>query len=299
MNYKQLERKANLGDYAAIQMLRERQKNLETLPIRDAMGYSLTWCPSSIPENLLTDINHMYRNITITNIDTDILIEEESFHSCRIEGADTTIDELFDIFRAKRTETKGEKMILNTYHAVKYLNITQKRDVDTLVKLWKIVTKDVCDNPNLSGEKFRNGVVVVGTHQAPDVELLDYCMNQFFQFYHQANITSPYIKAAILHFYFVYMHPFCDGNGRIARLLTTDFLIQSGLENFRAITLSKTINETASFYYQALEDSENSFHDVTPFIQYILKSVYDNLYEVLKNQNKYVTKYTNWKELMP
>ena len=143
MNYKQLERKANLGDYAAIQMLRERQKNLETLPIRDAMGYSLTWCPSSIPENLLTDINHMYRNITITNIDTDILIEEESFHSCRIEGADTTIDELFDIFRAKRTETKGEKMILNTYHAVKYLNITQKRDVDTLVKLWKIVTKDV------------------------------------------------------------------------------------------------------------------------------------------------------------
>ena len=85
----------------------------------------------------------MYQNISITNIDTDILIEEESFHSCRIEGADTTIDELFDIFRAKRTETKGEKMILNTYRAVKYLNITRKRDVNTLVKLWKIVTKDV------------------------------------------------------------------------------------------------------------------------------------------------------------
>ena len=71
----------------ALQTLKERQNNLENLPIRDAMGYPLTWCPSSIPENLLTDIDCMYQNISITNIDTDIL---------------------FDIFRAKRTETKGE-----------------------------------------------------------------------------------------------------------------------------------------------------------------------------------------------
>ena len=154
MNYKELERKANLGDYTALQTLKERQNNLENLPIRDAMGYPLTWCPSSIPENLLTDIDCMYQNISITNIDTDILIEEESFHSCRIEGADTTIDELFDIFRAKRTETKGEKMILNTYRAVKYLNITRKRDVNTLVKLWKIVTKDICDNPTYLEKNF-------------------------------------------------------------------------------------------------------------------------------------------------
>ena len=42
MNYKQLERKANLGDYTALQTLKERQNNLENLPIRDAMGYPLT-----------------------------------------------------------------------------------------------------------------------------------------------------------------------------------------------------------------------------------------------------------------
>ena len=79
-----------------------------------------------------------------------------------------------------------------------------------MLDLWGIVTDGVCDNANLSGEKFRKGVVMVGTHQAPDVELLDYCMKQFFEFYHGENIKSPYIKMAILHFYFVYMHPFCD-----------------------------------------------------------------------------------------
>ena len=180
-------------------------------------------------------------------------------------------------------------MILNTYRAVKYLNVSQKRDVDTLVDLWGIVTDGVCDNAHLSGEKFRKGVVMVGTHQAPEVEMLDYCMKQFFDFYHGENI-----KMAILHFYFVYMHPFCDGNGRIARLLSSDFLIRSELDNFSALTLSKTINETSGAYYQALENSENQFFDVTPFIQYMLKTVYDNLYEVLKNQDKYVVNYTEW-----
>lgn len=294
MNYKLLERDAKLGDYQAKETLEKRQKQLESLPIRDALGYSLTYCPAAIPEKLLKDIDKMYNQISITGIDTEISIEEESFHSCRIEGANTSKEELFDIFKAKRTKSKGDKMILNTYRAVKYLNITKKRDVNTLVQLWKIVTDEVCDNPHLAGEKFRNGTVVVGSHEAPDVELLDYCMKQFFDFYHGENITHPYTKAAILHFYFVYMHPFCDGNGRISRLLTSDFLIRSGLENFSALTLSKTINATTSAYYQALENSENSLHDITAFIQYMLKTVYDNLYEELEKQQKYIVTYIDW-----
>lgn len=297
MDYKILERDAKLGNQRALKILEERQEKLEVLPIRDAFGYSLTWCKDAIPANLLDDINKMYNNISVTDIDTDISIEKESFHSCRIEGADTTLDELFDIFRAKRTESKGDKMILNTYRAVKYLNLTSKRNTDTLVHLWEIVTDGVCDNASLSGSKFRTGVVTVGTHQAPEVELLDYCMKQFFDFYNADNIECPYIKVAIVHFYFVYMHPFCDGNGRIARLITSDFLIRSGLNNFSAITLSKTINETAPAYYQAIENSENSFHDVTPFIQYMLKTVYDNLYEVLEGQNKYVVTHTDWEKV--
>lgn len=145
-------------------------------------------------------------------------------------------------------------MVLNTYRAVKYLNLTQKRNTEVLKKLWAIITKDVCDNEAIAGGGFRTGNVRVGTHSAPDVELLDYCMKQFFEFYHMEYDISPYIKVAILHFYFVYMHPFCDGNGRSARILTSDYLIRSGLQNFKAITLSKTLNERVSEYYQAIDE---------------------------------------------
>ena len=61
--------------------------------------------------------------------------------------------------------------------------------------------------------------------------------------------------------------------------------------------LGKTINETAQAYYMALENSENSLHDITPFIQYILKTVYDNLYEVLENQNIHIVSHVDWSEV--
>ncbi|MBR1743717.1 MAG: Fic family protein, partial [Lachnospiraceae bacterium] len=209
MEYKILERDAKLGDRVAARKLEERRERLVQLSLRDAMGNRLTYCPEALPEKLLKEINTMYDHISITNMDAEVSIEEESFHSCRIEGADTTQEELNEVFRAKRSEKKGDKMILNTYRAVKYLNITNKRDVDTLVQLWKIVTDGVCDNAGMSGEKFRTGVVTVGSHEAPDPSLLDYCMKQFFTFYHEENVENPYIKVAIIHYYFVYMHPLC------------------------------------------------------------------------------------------
>lgn len=291
MNYEELDRKAKLGDEQSIRMLEERAQKLEPLPIRDELGNRLTWCTADIPEGLLQSIDKMYGNISVTDIDTDISIEEESFHSSRIEGVDIPQEELFEVFKAKRTGAKGDKMVLNTYRAVKYLNVSQKRDIDTLVKLWNILTDGVSD-----GKGFRT-TEATGPRRAPEVELLDYCMKQFFEFYHGDNVPSPYIKMAVLHFYFVYMYPFQDGNGRIARLISTDFLIRSGLENFSALTLSKTINETTERYYEAFDQSRNSLFDITPFIQYMLKTVYDNFYEVLEKQHENLGEHINWDEI--
>ncbi len=291
MNYKELDQKAAFGDEKSAIILAERAQKLEPLPIRDGLGNPLTWCPADIPEGLLQEIDKMYGNISVTDIDTEISIEEESFYRSRIEGLDTTQEELSEVFRAKRTGAKGDKMVLNIYRAVKYLNVSQKRDMDTLVQLWNILTDGVCDD---SG--FRTTEKTKMRH-APEVELLDYCMKQFFEFYHGENIKNPYIKMAALHFYFVYMYPFRDGNGRIARLISTDFLIRSGLENFSSLTLSKTVNETKEAYYHALDQSENSLFDVTPLIQYMLKTVYDNFYEVLEKQNENLGEHINWDEI--
>lgn len=300
MNYLELERDAELGNARAARVLEERKSLLERLPIRDGLGNPLTWCPAAIPQRLLQSINKMYESISITDFDADISIDQESFHSCRIEGAETTQEELFDVFRANRTGLKGDKMIQNTYRAVKYLNVRRKRDEETLITLCRIVTDGVSDEPGSPDTAYRTGNVPVWSHRVPEAELLGYCMKQFFEFYHGDNLDlmkSPYIKMAVLHFYLVYMHPFYDGNGRIARLISSDFLIRSGLENFSALTLSKTVNNTKENYYHALDLSDNQFHDVTPFIQYILKAVYDNIYEVLDKQQKNIVEYVDWEKV--
>ena len=62
MEYKILERDAKLGDYNARKVLDERYELLEEFPIRDDMGYKLTWAPSKIDRKLLDDIEKMYGN---------------------------------------------------------------------------------------------------------------------------------------------------------------------------------------------------------------------------------------------
>lgn len=52
MRYKELERDAKLGNQRARKMLEERRVQLELLPIRDAMGCSLTWCPNAVPKQI-------------------------------------------------------------------------------------------------------------------------------------------------------------------------------------------------------------------------------------------------------
>src|SRR3989344_298368 len=66
-------------------------------------------------------------------------------------------------------------------------------------------------------------------------------------------IVSPVIASALCHFWFVWIHPFCDGNGRVARLLTTFLLLKKGSEGIKYFALSDYYNKNKDSYYDALE----------------------------------------------
>ena len=76
---------------------------------------------------------------------------------------------------------------------------------------------------------------------------------------------------------FLCIHPFIDGNGRMSRLLTTLLLYRSGYEIGRYISLESKIEKTKESYYDALEESQNGWHegedDPTPFIKYLLGTI--------------------------
>lgn len=89
--------------------------------------------------------------------------------------------------------------------------------------------------------------------------------------------VNPLIAIPIFIHDFLCIHPFNDGNGRISRLLTTLLLYRSGFYVGKYISLEAKISITKEFYYSALNDSQNGWHegkeDVVPFIKYLLRTI--------------------------
>lgn len=103
--------------------------------------------------------------------------------------------------------------------------------------------------------------------EAPPSEQVKKGMSQFINWFNQeSKLFSPLIRASLTHIYFVSIHPFEDGNGRIARALSLKALSQS-MEEPMLIMLSDTIESKKKRYYAALEDSNKTL-EVTNWIAY-------------------------------
>ena len=89
--------------------------------------------------------------------------------------------------------------------------------------------------------------------------------------------VDPLLLIPVFVHDFLCIHPFVDGNGRMSRLLTTLLLYRSGYTIGRYISLEAKIAKTKDFYYDALQLSQDGWHegkdDPTPFIKYLLGTI--------------------------
>ena len=166
-------------------------------------------------------------------------------------------------------------MVENGFRATKFMNlIGNKISIKTLRQMWELLTDNCCDNSDIAGTLFRTGNVVVGHRVGLPPSALEESMDYWCDYYNSSMLDDyPFIKACLLHFAFVYIHPFCDGNGRSSRLLTNSYLISIGFDACRAIAFSRNIGSRAQAYYGALETSENVQNDITPFIEFLLSCI--------------------------
>ena len=85
------------------------------------------------------------------------------------------------------------------------------------------------------------------------------------------------IKASIIHFHLVYIHPFFDGNGRTARALFYYYLIKHGYEFFKYFSISVVVQKTKQQYYRAIKDVEDYGADLTYFLIYMAKTISESI----------------------
>ena len=106
--------------------------------------------------------------------------------------------------------------------------------------------------------------------QAPDSAQLAQEMKQFLDWFNGNAATDLVIKAAVAHLWFVTIHPFDDGNGRIARALTDMLLAQSDKSTQRFYSMSAQIRIERKQYYHLLEKTQKGNLDITDWIVWFL-----------------------------
>lgn len=112
--------------------------------------------------------------------------------------------------------------------------------------------------------------------QAPESELVEEEMTRFINWFNKSKIDLV-IKAAIAHLWFVTIHPFEDGNGRITRALTDMLLARSDKSNQRFYSMSAQIRLERKGYYDILEKTQKGDLDITAWIIWFLNCLINAL----------------------
>ena len=101
---------------------------------------------------------------------------------------------------------------------------------------------------------------------APAPERVDEEMAQFLDWFNSQENVNSVIRSAIAHFWFVSIHPFEDGNGRLARILSDMLLARADKSEFRFYNISSQINKDKNHYYDILEKAQHGDGDITEWI---------------------------------
>jgi Fic family protein len=117
---------------------------------------------------------------------------------------------------------------------------------------------------------------------APPSSEMDERMKVFFEWLNQKEDTGV-IKAIVAHLYFVLIHPFEDGNGRMARAITDYMLAKESLVNAHFYSMATAIYSNRKEYYEMLDKTcKNSSMDVTLWVEWFIKILHESVDSTLK-----------------
>jgi Fic family protein len=277
---------------------------LET-PIKAENGKFFTYIKLSFFEEWLHRIDMEtggqmftdYKTMTTQNKEKFLKrgIIEEAIASSQLEGANTARHAAKMMIIQQREPTNpSERMIVNNHRAMITIEEdfkNKKMSLELLFALHRILTdkdSDVAkseqgrlrtDTDRIIVQKRNSNVIV---HIPPKEEFLKEQISSLIDYANdesKSEFVHPLIKAALLHFWIGYLHPFTDGNGRIARAIFYWYMLRKGYWTMMYLPISTVIKKSPAQYERAYVYSEQDGNDVTYFLDYHLKKVMLSLNE--------------------
>jgi Fic family protein len=130
--------------------------------------------------------------------------------------------------------------------------------------------------------------------QAPPATQIENEMRIFLDWFNLEQNTDLVLKAAIAHLWFVTIHPFEDGNGRVSRALSDMQLARSDEQSYRFYSMSAQIRKERNSYYDILEKTQKGDLDITDWVEWFLKCLLNAIENSDKLLQKIIYKHTFW-----
>ena len=111
-------------------------------------------------------------------------------------------------------------------------------------------------------------------------------------------LLDPLVRAGITHFWFVTLHPFDDGNGRITRILTDLALAQMDHQSIRLYAMSPAILNQRKSYYDILEQSQQGDLDITHWLIWFLETLLEGIEQALQRVERTIQKSRFWQQFV-
>ena len=229
----------------------------------------------------------------------DTFLIKGALATTAIEGNTLTEEEAQKVVRGelKLPPSKGYlgqeiDNILNAYNQTAESTL-QTEDTTICVDELKQYNCLILDELPLASEEIvpgeiRGYSVEVGRYRAAPPEDLEWLLESLCNWLntgfdpHEAPIDRTalqILKAIIAHVYIAWIHPFGDGNGRVARLVELQILLSAGIPMTSAHLLSNHYNQTRSEYYRIIDESHRHENGIFSFIEYALQGFVDGLQE--------------------
>ena len=262
--------------------------------------------------NKINYISNRLPTIAIKEIIMKIL-SNELYKTNKIEGIETVKSEIHSSLKDDRiSNKKSNKLdgIIKKYKDIMENNFEDTEHIDNLSSFRKIYDEMFEDfeksgNYKLDGKYFRketvrviNGlgnIIHIGVNGE---EAIEKNIESLIEFMNRKDIPFL-VKASIVHFFFEYIHPFYDGNGRFGRYLLSLYLARK-LDNLTAFSVSYSISKNLDDYYKSFVEVEdvNNYGEITFFVENILKTIKNGQEMIIELLNDSVMKFNHSIEIL-
>ena len=262
--------------------------------------------------NKINLISNELPQIAIKDIIIKIL-SNELYKTNKIEGIETVKSEIHTSLKDNRKANKKVNKldgIIKKYKDIMEKNFKDTQHIDSLSSFRKIYDEMFEDfeksgNYKLDGKYFRKDTVKVINGLGKTIhigingeEAIEKNIEDLIQFMNRKDIPFL-VKASISHFFFEYIHPFYDGNGRFGRYLLSLYLARK-LDILTAFSVSYSTSKNLDDYYKSFVEVEdvNNYGEITFFIENILKTIKSGQEMIIELLSDSIMKFNHSMEIL-